>query len=262
MTLIFAHRGCSGDYPENTLPAFEQALAVADGIELDVHLSRDYQLVVIHDETVDRTTNGSGLVNSLTVAQLQRLNAGANFTKKTIVTPVPTLEQVLDLLTTKGFRGSLNIEIKTDVVQYEGIEEILASLIAKHQPAFTVIFSSFHFASLEKLAQLLPTSNLAYLLHEEADKMKLAETTTFLSGMHPKITWLQAHPQLLKKQSRNWFSQVVQLFSRQQTTIKKEIRFWTVNREADMRLCFENKVTGFFTDYPERAQKIREEYNG
>lgn len=82
MLQIYAHRGSSGTHPENTLPAFAEAVRVgADGIELDVHLSKDGYLIVMHDEEVDRTTNGKGLIREKTLEELKKLNAGANSAK-------------------------------------------------------------------------------------------------------------------------------------------------------------------------------------
>ena len=83
MLQIYAHRGSSGTHPENTLPAFAEAVRVgADGIELDVHLSKDGYLIVMHDEEVDRTTNGKGLIREKTLEELKKLNAGGKFSKE------------------------------------------------------------------------------------------------------------------------------------------------------------------------------------
>jgi glycerophosphoryl diester phosphodiesterase len=110
MPLVIAHRGDSAHAPENTLPAFEGAIqAGADWIELDVHLTKDDQVVVIHDETVDRTTNGKGRVEDLTLAQLQELDAGSWFGSNFAGARLPTLDQVLDLA--KG-RSRVLIELK------------------------------------------------------------------------------------------------------------------------------------------------------
>lgn len=101
MVGIYAHRGASIELPENTLSAFGRAIEVqADGIELDVHLSADGVPVVIHDETVERTTNGSGEVAAQTVAELQELDAGGS-------QPIPTLKEVLDLVS-----GKLHVDIE------------------------------------------------------------------------------------------------------------------------------------------------------
>jgi glycerophosphoryl diester phosphodiesterase len=106
MTLVVAHRGASAQAPENTMEAFRLGVeAGADAIELDVHLTRDGQLAVIHDDTIDRTTNGAGGVVGFTMDELQRFDAGARFTNATAETPyagkglrIPTLPEVLDWL--------------------------------------------------------------------------------------------------------------------------------------------------------------------
>lgn len=113
MTEIMAHRGSRINRPENTLAAFEEAVRVgADGIELDVHLSKDGQVVVIHDETLDRTTDGAGFVHEWTLADLQQLDAGSWFDPAFADQKIPALAEVLDLLESLGFQGRLNIELK------------------------------------------------------------------------------------------------------------------------------------------------------
>ena len=145
MTKIFAHRGSKGTHPENTLASFKEAVRVgSDGIELDVHLTKDGHLVVIHDETVDRTTNGTGEIRSLTLAEIKELDAGSWFHNKYAGEKIPTLEEVLLLLTELGFNGQLNIELKTDVIQYKGlVEKCLALQSAKDWP-FAIVYSSFN----------------------------------------------------------------------------------------------------------------------
>ena len=103
MLQIYAHRGSSGTHPENTLPAFAEAVRVgADGIELDVHLSKDGYLIVMHDEEVDRTTNGKGLIREKTLEELKTLNAGGKFSKEFPAAKVPELKEVLGLLLQKN----------------------------------------------------------------------------------------------------------------------------------------------------------------
>ena len=114
MTKNFAHRGYSGKYPENTLLAFEKALeAGCDGIELDVHLSSDGEVVIIHDELVDRTTDGTGLVGSHTLAQLKTLDASAGFRGVYGRNEIPTLREYFELVKEKDV--GTNIELKTGV---------------------------------------------------------------------------------------------------------------------------------------------------
>ncbi|MBR2756972.1 MAG: glycerophosphodiester phosphodiesterase, partial [Exiguobacterium sp.] len=113
--LIYAHRGYSANYPENTLSAFEAALPYVDGIELDVQLSKDGRLVVIHDETVDRTTNGTGWVKDMMLQELRQLKIDG-------YERIPTLEEVLGLIERSNV--TLNIELKTDQYAYPGIERL------------------------------------------------------------------------------------------------------------------------------------------
>ena len=118
---IYAHRGASAYAPENTLPAFQAAMEQgADGIELDVHLSRDGELVVIHDEELDRTTNGTGLVKDHTLAELKKLCADNGMSGYGDVR-IPTLQEVLELVKPSGML--VNIELKTGILWYEGIEK-------------------------------------------------------------------------------------------------------------------------------------------
>src|SRR5579863_1834901 len=125
---IFAHRGNSGEAPENTLAAFRQVAGVgADGVEFDVQLSRDGVPVVIHDETVDRTTDGKGAVAGLTLAQLQVLDAGKWFGAAFAGERIPTLEAVLEV-----FRGAsirVNIELKTNRTPYPGLSQKVIDLV-------------------------------------------------------------------------------------------------------------------------------------
>ena len=99
MTKYFGHRGCSGNYPENTMLAFQKAIeAGADGIELDVQFSKDGRLVIIHDETLDRTTTGKGLVKNHTLEELKSLDASYKFAGQYGVNQIPTLCEVLDYM--------------------------------------------------------------------------------------------------------------------------------------------------------------------
>ena len=115
MTTVYAHRGASAEFPENTLAAFRRALELGvDGIELDVHVSADGVPMVIHDATVDRTTNGVGAVSMLTCQELQSLDAGAG-------ERIPTLGEVLDLV---GSRLRIDIEVKADAAADAVLQEV------------------------------------------------------------------------------------------------------------------------------------------
>lgn len=151
---IWAHRGCSQRYPENTLLAFEKALSLEGltGIELDIQLTKDGELVVIHDERVDRTTEGIGFVRDYTFSELRKLHiyAGKNPSQA-----VPTMEEVLDLIQYRCQGGmKINIELKTSVYPYHGIEEKIVDLIYKRGLQKSVIYSSFYALSIERIRQL------------------------------------------------------------------------------------------------------------
>lgn len=152
---IYAHRGCSGKYPENTMLAFFKAAeSGCDGIELDVQLTKDGQVVVIHDEAVDRTTDGSGLVKDFMLADLKRLDAGRIKGGSCGILPVPTFDEYCawankqDLVT--------NVEIKTGVYYYENIEEKTLEIIEKYHLEDRVLISSFNHSSLERFRTLAP----------------------------------------------------------------------------------------------------------
>jgi glycerophosphoryl diester phosphodiesterase len=155
---IVGHRGVAGAAPENTLASFAAALQVpVDMIELDVHLSRDGELVVMHDPHVARTTDGEGDIAALTLAELKRLNAAACFNGpgQFGVQRIPTLQEVYDLV--QG-HTRINIEIKQTAAggRYPGIEERLAAFLRRNQALSYTMTSSFAFAYLEHLRELEP----------------------------------------------------------------------------------------------------------
>lgn len=238
MVQIMAHRGSSGTHPENTLPAFAEAVRVgADGIELDVHVSKDQQLIVMHDEDVARTTNGKGLIREMTLAELKELNAGTWFDKSFSATKIPTLQEVLHLLLVKNFRGLVIIEIKTDKFHYPNIERLATQALAEEEWPFRHSYCSFNLDSLKILHYLEREVPLAYVTGHSQETIEWGLQVPYLEGIHPKLTWYRQQAQ---------------------TTIwEKSIRPWLVNQEEDIRFCLERQVTGIITDFPERALDVR-----
>ncbi|MCI8865803.1 MAG: hypothetical protein HFG60_11100 [Lachnospiraceae bacterium] len=160
---IWAHRGCSQRYPENTQIAFEKAMGIKglEGIELDVQLTKDQELVVVHDERVDRTTEGTGFVKDFTLAELKRLHiyAGENPSQRIL-----TMDEVFDLAGSRMKEGmKLNIELKTGVFPYPGIEEKLVGLVHRRGASGNVVYSSFYALSLEKVRRLDPEAEIGVL---------------------------------------------------------------------------------------------------
>lgn len=163
--LIIAHRGCSLRYPENTLIAFEKALeSKVQMIELDVTLTRDRELVVIHDETLDRTTNGRGRVMDHTLAELKRLDAGGWFSRRFTGEPVPTLADVLKMAVG---RAAVNIEIKPEAYDTrhpeDAVERQVWELLHRQHMTDDVVVSSFDARVLTEISRMERPPALGYL---------------------------------------------------------------------------------------------------
>ena len=152
---VMAHRGDSGKYPENTMLAFEKAAeAGADAIELDVQLTRDGEVVVIHDERIDRTTDGTGFVKDYTYKELAQFNAAKLHPQTAEFQRIPAFEEYCAWAKQAGIET--NIEIKTGVYYYEGIERKTLDIIRRHGLEDKVMFSSFNHVSLLRIKELMP----------------------------------------------------------------------------------------------------------
>jgi len=186
--LKIAHRGYSKKYPENTLISFNKAIEFgANVLELDTILSKDGHLVVIHNDYIDSTSNGEGLVKNLTLKELRKYNYNTKFPKLGRA-EIPTLQEVIDLA--RG-RAMLNIEIKNTPVQAEGIEEALLGLLKKNDFLDDVIVSSFdHYAlkTIKKIATKIKTGMLYDAVwikfRDELKELKVY-------SIHPHIDGLQ-----------------------------------------------------------------------
>lgn len=160
---IWAHRGCSQMYPENTITAFSKALAIKKltGIELDIQMTKDGEIVVIHDERVDRTTNGIGFVKDFTYTQLRRLKIETGIKQKE---KIPSFTEVLDLVQDQMREGLLlNIELKNSNFAYHGMEEKILDLIDQRKLQDYVVYSSFYMLSLCKIRSMNPHASMGIL---------------------------------------------------------------------------------------------------
>ncbi|WP_297639496.1 glycerophosphodiester phosphodiesterase [uncultured Clostridium sp.] len=147
--LNLAHRGYSEKYPENTMLAFKKAIEIgADGIEMDVHFSKDGQLVIIHDEELDRTTTGHGYVKDYTLEELRGFDAGIKFGEEFKGLKIPTFDEFLELIKDKNLL--INIEIKNSIIHYENIEEAVYAKIKEFGIENKVIISTFDHYSAKK----------------------------------------------------------------------------------------------------------------
>lgn len=149
----FAHRGASATCPENTMAAFEKALELgATGIETDVQMTKDGKLVLIHDESVKRTTGAEGLVKDYTYEELSRLDAGSWFGEPFRGERLPLLDELLEL--TSGSKTTVNIELKNGVIPYAGLEQQVIETIRRFNMSDRVVISSFNHYSLAVCKQI------------------------------------------------------------------------------------------------------------
>jgi glycerophosphoryl diester phosphodiesterase len=229
--LNIAHRGASGDFPENTLVAFTAAIeAGAQMCEMDVQLCADGAAVVIHDETVNRTTGGRGAVAALSLAEIRRLDAGVKFVPTFAGTRVPTLEEVLELV--KG-KCALNVELKGP-----GVEREVCSLLRAHGAVADTIVSSFDWNSLAAAREFEPAVRLGVLADRHADAMFAAALRLHAVSVNPRYDIVNeamidgAHRAGLK------------------------LLVWTIDRAARMRQMIAMGVDGIMTNYPGRLTAL------
>ena len=151
----YGHRGFSAVYPENTMLAFEKALeAGCEGMEFDVHLTADQELVIIHDESIVRTSGKEGLVKDMTLAQLRQVDFSYKWARQIPFQPIPTLRDYFELVKDRDIMN--NIELKTGVYEYPGIEAAVWALIREYHMEDRVIISSFNHHSVLRMKALAP----------------------------------------------------------------------------------------------------------
>ena len=237
MALIFGHRGASGYAPENTLEAFALAMEMgADGFELDVHLSKDGELIVIHDETVDRTTNGTGRIMDLTLDEIKQLDASNHIPGYENVR-IPTLGEVYDLV--RNTTHMINVEIKTDNIFYPGLLQKCLALEIEKGMQGRIIYSSFNHYTMMELKQVSPHSK-AGLLYEAIipDPWHYAKLLG-ADFVHPSVANVFV-PDLVKNTLKNGIG----------------VNLWTVNDPDAMRECLKYDM-GIITNYPDIAVSMR-----
>lgn len=234
---IFAHRGASGNYPENTIVAFKEAARLpVFGVEFDVHMTADGELVVIHDETIDRTSDGTGYVKDMSLADLREYDYGSWFSSEFKGETIPTLTEVLDVFDSTDHK--LNIELKSDIFPYEGMVRKVLDLIAQRQMESRVIISSFDHATIQSVKQLNPHIETAALFMEVL--------------VHP-LDYLRKIPAdalhiLFPAAIRPSMAEVI--------NSGMPVRTFTVNEESYAKLLKQAGVQAIFTDYPEKMHSI------
>ena len=240
--VIFAHRGASAHAPENTLAAFELALAEnADAIELDVKLSADGHVVVIHDGTTDRTTGTHARVKDRSLADLRALDSGSFFSEKFKNEKIPTLEEVFE---TMGKRTFINVELTNYNTPRDHLVESVCTLVKKFALQDRLVFSSFFALNLSKARRFLPEVPRG-LLAFNGLLGAWARSFSFVFGKYQAL-----HPNL-----KDTTPQQVQRVHR----LNRRVHVWTVNEADEMRRLFNWGVDGIFTDDPALAVRVREE---
>lgn len=222
---VIAHRGASGYAPENTMAAFRTAYDMgADMVELDVYVSADGALVVMHDDTVDRTTDGTGRIEDMTLAQIQKLDAGVKFDAKFTGERVPTLDEVLSWAADKI---EVNIEIKG-----AGCEPGIVELVRKYNMADKVIVSSFHHEYLAKIRELAPEIPIGALI-DDVENLDAIIAVCHPDALHPR------YMKLNKKQVK------------QAHELGLKVNVYTVNDAVTMRMMLQMGADGVITNYPD-----------
>lgn len=231
--LVIAHRGASGEAPENTFKAFKLAQEQgADGIELDVFLSQDRQIVVTHDENLKKLTGNNVWTRTLSFDQLRKLDFGEG-------EKIPTLEEVLEQF--GPVFKVINIEIKTTGFLTDGIEQAVIQLIRKQGLTEKIVLSSFnplHLLRCKKIAPEIRRATLMFHRHWPAQRpfwTKWAKA----SQINLEAKWFEI-PSIAKRYQK----------------LEKPIWVWTVNEEEEMKKWLERGIAGIITNYPARLRAV------
>lgn len=235
--LVWAHRGASGYAPENTLAAFQKAVDLgADGVELDIQLTKDDQIVVIHDETIDRTSDGKGWVKDYTLEELRAFNY--NRTKPEYKhADIPTMREVFELLKPTGL--FINIEIKTGVVFYEKIEEKILALTKEMGMEDRVCYSSFNHYTVTRIHELKPDAEVGFLYADGLIDMPSYGVKHGVNALHPALYNLQ-YDGFVKECKEKGL----------------KLNVWTVNERPYMEMCCQYGVDAIITNYPDIAKEV------
>jgi len=240
--IIIAHRGASAHAPENTIAAFELAVAQgADAIEVDVKLSADGHAVVIHDATVNRTTGARGRVKDLSLASLRALSAGRFFSERFHSEKIPLLEEVFEAVSR---RTIINVELSNYDAPNDHLVETVCMAVKKFGLQKRIMISSFRPSNLKKARGLLPEAPRGLLATRDYRGV-LVRSFVFAFGNYQAL-----HPHL-----ENSSLQQVKRVHR----LRRRVHVWTVNAEEDMRRLFRWGVDGIFTDDPPLAIRVRGE---
>lgn len=239
--MIYAHRGASKRAPENTMHAFELAYELgAEGIETDVQLTKDRVPVLIHDERVNRTTNGTGYIKDLTWDQIKQLDAGSWFDKKFAGTSIISLDTFLQWIQSKSL--CLNIELKNNKIDYKHLESIVYEKIAHYQLLDRTILSTFNPNSVKRMNSLQYNIEIAFLTSRRNKDLIAYSRDLGAHALHIKYRLLT--PRLVEQCKQENIA----------------VRVYTINKGTRMMRCFTNDCDGIFTDVPDKGLHYRKQF--
>lgn len=242
---VWGHRGASGYAPENTMASYKLAAKMgADGIELDVQLTRDGSVVVCHDERIDRTSDHQGFVKDYTLEELRAMDFGQLHPECDAPAEdkrIPLLEEVLKYVHDETDMV-INIELKTGVFFYPGIEKATVHMVHQYDMQDRVIYSSFNHYSVRKIQKLDVRAKVGLLYEDGFIDVPQYGHLMGVDALHPSGYCLQ-YPHYMEDCARYGL----------------DVNVWTVNRPEDMVLCMEGGVTSVITNYPDKAIGVRKE---
>lgn len=245
MTKIIAHRGYSLKYPENTIAAFEAAYEErADGIEIDVHLTKDGEVVICHDEKIDRTSNGTGFIKDYSMKELKAFDFGANSPEGDVYHQhqeerIMTLREYFEWM--QGKNLITMIELKTNIFPYEGIEEKVNNLIMEFDQQQYVVLSSFNHYSVMNMKKINPALTCGFLT-----SFGLLEPGKYCR----KYGVEYYHPNY-------YMVEESMLADCRENEVKLNV--WTINDAEKIKEMLALEVPGIITDDPKLAKKLKNE---
>lgn len=241
-TQIIAHRGASNLAPENTMPAFQLAYKHgAEGIETDVHLTKDNVPVLIHDERVKRTTNGTGFIKDYTFEQIKQFDAGSWFSTAFAGSAILSLEEFLKWILYKPLH--LNIELKNNKIEYNNLENVVYEMVSHYQLLNRTTLSTFNPNSIKRLKRYNADVGVALLTSKRNKNLVPCTKDLGANAIHIKYRLLN------------------QTLVNQCNQEKMAIRVYTINKISHMLRCFKHGCDGIFTNVPQTALRQREIFN-
>ncbi len=250
---IIAHRGANKRAPQNTIPAFQKAIDMGtDGFETDVHLTKDGVPVICHNYTIDETSNGTGKIGDLTLAELKKFDFGAYYSNEFKGTPLPTLEEFLALAKGKGLKV-LNIELKPekDEKRREVLVRKTLELVEEYGLSDILLISSFSKEILDYIKKIDDKCKTALLYPAGYWRAYLAALPPY--KQLKKLGCKAAHPQKLCIRGN---------FVEKAHKNNIQVNVWTVNESEEIRKMIRAGVDGIITDCPDRVRNILNEMNG